>query len=476
MQKLIGPRNICALVLLFSVTAAPAGSQTFTTLFNFDNLHGAEPTDMSLVQGFNGNFFGTTAGGGSPECNKGCGTIFEITPAGGFTTLYYFTGPDGSTPHAGLVQGPDGTFYGTTEYGGANGYGTVFKFTPAGGVTTLHSFNSTDGATPWTALVFGPDANLYGTTLSGGSGAACTGGCGTVFSITRGGTLTSLYSMNYADGQFPTGALVLGSGPLFYGTTEWGGANGYGIVFSITRDGTLTTLYSFSRAEDHWPTAPMVAADGYLYGTNSGGDLLTSTRGNVCKITPSGELTTMYEFTGGDDGGSANGGLIRATDGNFYGTTAYFPENALGPCGFYGCGSVFEVTPDGLLTSLHNFSETDGGNPFGGLVQGTDGDFYGTTAHGGTHGFGTVFRISNGLGPFAKILPAAGEAGSTVEILGTDMAGATGVTFNGISAAFTVVSNSHITATVPVGATTGFVRVVTPGRILSGDARFDVAP
>ena len=463
------------MVQLFLATAVLASGQTFTTLFNFDHVHGAAPLNMSLVQGMDGNLFGTTAGGGSHNCDQGCGTIFEITPAGLITTLHYFTGADGSAPNAGLLLAPDGSFYGTTEQGGVNGYGTVFKFTIGGGLTTLHNFNSTDGAMPTAALVFGPDGNLYGTTFQGGASSACGGGCGTVFQITPEGTLTSLYSMNFDEGYYPTGALVLGPDGLFYGTTEWGGANAYGIVFSITTSGAFTSLYSFAWAEDHNPTAPMIATDGYFYGTNAGGDFPTGTRGNVFKISPAGELTAVYEFTGGNDGGAPNGGLIRATDGNFYGTSALFPEG-VGSCGRDGCGNIFKVTPDGTLTSLHTFTSIDGGQPRGGLVQGTDGDFYGTTSHGGTQGLGTVFKISTGLGPFVKILPAAGAVGSRVAILGTNLAGATRVTFNGEAAPFTVVSLSRITAIVPAGATTGVVRVITPNEILSSDSRFRVQP
>jgi uncharacterized repeat protein (TIGR03803 family) len=267
-----------------------------------------------------------------------------------------------------------------------------------------------------------------------------------------------------SDGAYPTGALVQGSDGHFYRATLAGVA--YGTVFSITPTGTLTTLFSFSPSNGMWANAPLVEGpDGDYYGTTSAGGI----QGTVYKITSAGNLTTLYEFTGGTDGGSPNGGLILGTDGNFYGTAEYFPLDALGPCGCYGCGTVFKMTPDGTLTTLHSFSETDGGNPAGGLTQGTDGNFYGSTTRGGTNGYGTIFKLSTGLPPFVKSMPAFGHAGAVVKILGTDLTGATSVSFDGTAAVFTVVLPSLITTTVPSGASSGKIQVTTPSGTLSSN-------
>jgi uncharacterized repeat protein (TIGR03803 family) len=180
--------------------------------------------DAGVVQATNGNFYGTTyTGGASSNCQGGCGTVFEITPAGTLTTLHSFDWYHGASPTAGVVQASDGNFYGTTYGGGANQYyGTVFKITPSGTLTSLYSFcgqaNCADGALPYAGLVQGTDGNFYGTTLEGGANTGCSlgaGSCGTVFRITPGGTLTTLHSFcaqaGCADGGNPYAGLVQAS-------------------------------------------------------------------------------------------------------------------------------------------------------------------------------------------------------------------------------------------------------------------------
>src|SRR5208337_4428285 len=184
-------------------TITPGG--TLTTLYSFCSqsgcTDGANPY-AALVQGTDGNFYGTTLGGAAN------GTVFKMTPGGTLTTLYTFCyGCTGVSPYAALVQGSDGNFYGTTSFGGANGDGTVFRITPSGTLTTLHSFDGTDGAAVYAGLVQGTDGNFYGTTAQGGGS-----GVGTVFTITPGGTLTTLYSFcsqsGCTDGANPYAALV----------------------------------------------------------------------------------------------------------------------------------------------------------------------------------------------------------------------------------------------------------------------------
>ena len=198
-----------------------------------------------------------------------------------------------------------------------------------------------------------------------------------------------------------------------------------------------------------------------------GGD--QSDYGTVFQITPSGALTTLVSF--GTNGAYPHAGLAWATDGNFYGTTAFGGANAK--------GTAFQITPSGTLTTLYSFCAqtkcTDGANPYAALVQATNGDFYGTTEYGGAANVGVVFRLSAGLRPFVKTHPTAGQAGAAVQILGTNLTGATSVMFNGTAAVFKVASSSLITTTVPAGATTGTVQVVTPGRALS-NVPFRVLP
>jgi len=520
----------CAVFVLCAATAVALPAQTFTSLYIFCNGVTACPNGSfpsgPLVQGTNGDGYGTTTYGGAnpgPYASGG-GTVFKITPNGALTTLYSFCSQsgcaDGASPYGGLVQASagDGDFYGTTEGGGANpcvsygfgyeGCGTVFKITPSGTLTTLHSFcaqgsypNCTDGFNP-NGLVQAANGDLYGTTIYGGTSYLCPGpehlflGCGTLFKITPSGTLTTLYSFcsesGCTDGEFPNAGLIQASNGDFYGTTQSGGASslcpnldnaGCGTVFKITPNGTLTTLYSFcfqGGCPDGWsPYAGLVqAADGDLYGsTNLGGACGSQDGcGTVFKMTPAGMLTTLYSFcpsgfaAGCPDGYEPVGTLIQATSGELYGTTSYGGES----CGTNPqCGTIFKITPAGALTTLHNFCLPrhcpDGESPTWALTQATNGDFYGTTDN-------AIFSLSVGLGPFVETLPASGAVGVSVRILGSDLTGATSATFNGTAATFTVVSASLITTTVPVGATTGTVQVVTPSGALLSNAPFRVLP
>ena len=476
-----------------TVIALPA--QTFTTLHSFDGPDGELPI-WGLVQATDGNLYGTTVGGG---VNQRGGTVFQITTLSGtLATHYSFCSQagctDGKNPYAGLVQAPNGDFYGTTYRGGANDLGTVFKIDATGERTTVYNFCSqsgcSDGAYPEGTLVqYGGD--FYGTTSGGGANSVS----GTVFKITPNGTLTRLYSFcsqtGCIDGTQPGAGLVQGVDGNFYGTTPTGGANdNAGTVFKITPAGTLTTLYSFCSqkgcTDGGGPVAGLVqAAYGDFYGTTQDGG--THAVGTVYRITPSGTLTTLHSFchqTACADGSYPNGGLVPATDGDLYGTTTFGGACAL-PA---GCGTIFKITPGGALTTLYSFCSqsgcTDGETPDAAMVQATDGNFYGTTNYGGAivggcssgNGCGTVFSLSVGLGPFVKTLPASGQVGAAVRILGTYLTGATGVSFNCAAAVFTVVSKSEITTTVPAGATSGIIQVVTPSGTLSGNVAFRVLP
>jgi hypothetical protein len=173
---------------------------------------------------------------------------------------------------------------------------------------------------------------------------------------------------------------------------------------------------------------------------------------------------------------------VQGTDGNLYGTTYLGGTRTSPNCTYQyvepvdvGCGTVFRITPGGTLTTLHSFDYRDGSQPIGGMVQDTSGEFYGT-ANVGSNSGGTIFSLSVGLRPFVETQTASGEVGAAVKILGTDLTGATSVTFNGTEAAFSVVSPSLITTTVPSGATTGEVKVVTPSDTLAGNVPFRVLP
>jgi uncharacterized repeat protein (TIGR03803 family) len=485
-----------ALFLFCSLAAIATPAQTFTTLADFDGTNGGGPGYMALIQGTDGNLYGTTHNGGpNPDCYiDGCGTIFRISSEGTLTTVYDFCPEnpcaDGTRPLAGLVQATNGSFYGTAYAGGANLLGTVYRITSGGTLTTLQSFfGITDGSYPEAGLVQAINGDFYGTTFEGGAS-----GDGTVYKITADGTLTTLHNFDgLGDGGYPTSGLVQATNGDLYGTTNDGG-NGIeseGTVYKITLGGTLTTLYSFCSqpncADGANPFAGLIqATDGNFYGITSGGggtsNKCSGGCGTVFKITPEGVLTTLYSFCSQAkcaDGVSPVGGLVEATDGNFYGTTQQGGTN--NTCvGFQGCGTIFEITPQGTLTTLYSFCSeagcADGEAPFGGLAQATDGTFYGTTFEGGTGAYGTVFSLSVGLGPFVKTLPIAAKAGTEVRILGTALTGATKVTFDGTPARFAVQSPSLILARVPADAASGTVEVTLPGQTLSSNVPFYVLP
>ena len=260
----------------------------------------------------------------------------------------------------------------------------------------MYSFTGgNDGASPSAALVRGSDGYFYGTTSEGGG----TNNSGTVFKISTTGALTTLYEFTGGDDGANPNGLVQGSDGNFYGTTYYGGTNNIdsGTVFKISTNGALTSLYSFTGGNDGgWPYAGLVqGSDGNFYGTTLHGDS-SNNNGTVFKISANGVLTTLYTFTG-NEGAYPQGGLVQGTDGYFYGTAEY-NGYFIGPQGGFvgGGGSVFQISTNGVLNILYSFNGlNDGRNPQAGLVQGSDGFFYGTTAEGGTNDFlGTVFKIS----------------------------------------------------------------------------------
>jgi uncharacterized repeat protein (TIGR03803 family) len=406
------------------------GAVVLTTLYSFTGGEDGAYPSARLVQGRDGHLYGTISGfDPNNQATSSHGSVFKITTNGVLTTLYSFTGrKDGSYPWAGLVQGGDGDFYGTTfgSYGGPD-YGTVFKINTNGLLASLYSFTgANDGANPSAGLTQGSDGNFYGTTQQGGTNASYwfSGGNGTVFKISTNGVLTSLYSFgsivgahgDALDGLRPVAGLVQGGDGNFYGTTESGGSNGfiyvpeaytltgYGTMFQISTNASLKTLYCFGPVSDGfdnprdgaYPQATLVqGVDGDLYGTTADfdyrmidGDL----NATVFKISTNGAFTNLHSFAGGNGGAYPYPGLVQGSDGYFYGATSVSGDPILGRTGY---GTIFRINADGALATLYSFSGgADGANPYSGLVEGSDGTFYGTTCEGGTNGFGTVFRLT----------------------------------------------------------------------------------
>ncbi len=490
-----GWRSIASALLLLCLATATNSSATtkFKSLVSFNDTNGFNPNLMSVVQSLDGNLYGTTIfGGANKTCNPkqvGCGTVFKITPSGTMTTVYSFCSKtnctDGAYPVGGLVLATNGDLYGTTSGGGSIGLGTVFRIATGGTMTTLYNFCSqsgcVDGRDPGAALIQGTDGNLYGTTILGGTGGC--GGChggGVAFKLTLGGKLTVLHNFctgTCTDGANPSNPLVQGSDGNFYGMIT--GRSGYfdGDLFKMTPSGTLTVLYDFCTlqncADGAFPIGGLTqGADGDYYGTASGGG--TFGDGTFYKITPAGKLTTLHSFdyeTTGNYGADPQAGVVLGTDGVFYGSTFEGGTTCV-----FGCGTIFKITSAGKLTTLHLFVSTDGNGPYG-VFQHTNGIFYGATYAGGTANEGSLFYLSDGLGPFVSLLPSYGKVGNTIDILGQGLTGTTAVSFNGTAATtFTVVSDTYLTAVVPSGTTPGSVTVTTPGGVRTSSRKFRVLP
>lgn len=400
------------LVIIF-VAGTPYAQSDFT-LTNADGAHPSAP----LVQGLEGNLYGITPEGGT----NGAGTIFKITPAGSLSTLFSFPGNESSiVPTGGLIQADDGNLYGTSSVGGVDDSGTVFKITTSGVVSILHSFSkvdkddkNADGARPSDGLTEGKDGDLYGRTRRGGMY-----GLGTVFKITTTGTLSSLYSFSNNDTApgLPSGGLIQGNDGNLYGTIENGGINRSGAVFTITTTGVFKTLHSLSKiapCPSSNPDAPcpfknvdgahpdsglIQGKDGNLYGSAESGGVNGS--GTVFKITTVGVFKKLYSFSASLDpeiwqnaDGASPGRLIQGQDGNLYGSAAVGGMNS--------SGTVFKITTSGVFRRLYKFSavdfnglkNADGSRPLGGLIQVKAGNLYGTTTIGGANGTGTVFKIT----------------------------------------------------------------------------------
>ena len=344
----------------------------------------------TLIQATDGNLYGLSDVGGTH--NEGA--IFRFDPTTNSETLLYSFGSitgDGTNPKGSLIQATDGNFYGTTTAGGTPGLGTVFEFNPSTDTeTVLHAFagGASDGATPGSNLVEASNGYLYGMTTAGG-----TNGSGTIFAINLStGAYSNLYSFGSQanDGANPYGGLIQASNGELYGMTAGGGASSFGTVFTFdpTTD-VETPVFSFDGTDGANPYGNLLlASDGNFYGLTSGGG--TNSTGVIFEITPAGSESTLYSFgaTGSGDGAVPYGNLIQANDGNFYGMTELGGAN--------GQGTVFEWSSTGTESVLHSFSNTttDGAEPYGSVLQTTDGTLYGVTAIGGQYTNGTLFTIN----------------------------------------------------------------------------------
>jgi uncharacterized repeat protein (TIGR03803 family) len=317
------------------------------------------------------------------------------------TVLHSFTGSDGSLPGPRLTLDDAGNLYGSTV-GNYPGIGSIFKLTPTGKLKVLYQFPEGQQRLFTTGkLVLDSHGNLYGVDQTGG-----TSGNGSIFKLSPAGVFTVLYSFTgKSDGSYPNGVISDAQGN-FYGTTNMGGTSGQGTVFKFTPGHGIKVLYSFTGGSDGgepFDNALYRDSRGNLYGTTlyDGGII---SFGVVFKVTPQGTESVLHTFMGASDGGHPKGSLIADSLGNLYGTTS----SGEGLSG----GTVFQITPAGVLTELHTFSGSDGFDPNAGLAIDAQGNLYGTTFSGGTSNDGVVFEIAAG-GSESVLNNFSGSDGST---------------------------------------------------------------
>ncbi len=450
--------------------AAPDAGGSYQVIHSFSGPDGGSPN--WIIQSSDSSFVGTTANGG-PAVNglpDGAGTIFKIDAAGAFNTPHTFNAADGYLP-GGLMQAPDGKFYGVTAAGGqpsGGGAGTLFRMDSTGNVTTLYAFVGgfacCDGATPNGPPILGADGKLYGVTSAGGAFRDIDhqSGFGTFYSYDLiSGALTILHSFSLADGKgiFPNGPLVHAADGFFYGTTREGG----GGVFRVDVAGNLTLLHAIT------DSAQLLAgliqgADGAFYGTTDGPP------GTVFRIDAAGSYSVVNRFDG-PGGYGLNQRLLQANDGFFYGTA---PQGGLLD---FQAGDLFRLTAVSDLRVLHSFTQTDssaGVIPSSPLIQAADGSLYGSAGVGGSAGHGTIFRFDLSVAPVVASLtltpaqvPPGGKATGTVILSAPAPAGGTVVSL--VVTSFNVTIPSSVT--VKAGAATAKFSIQVLGNATPGDVR-----
>jgi uncharacterized repeat protein (TIGR03803 family) len=388
-------RAVLVATLGIAALTAPARAApgTYTQLHQFVGTDGRQPW-ATLVLGSDGKYYGTTQNGGA---HNG-GTVFSMAPAdNAVTRLFSFTfGSDGAEPHDGLVEGPDGRLYGTASTGGDGLNGVVFAITKQGKLTVLHSFHldaSDTASHPIGAPVFGPDGALYGTTQAGGAADL-----GTVWRLALDGSYSILWAFAHAgrDPVHPDARLLLGGDGRLYGTSVYGGADNLGTVFRVAADGSShKVLHAFTPGSGNYPEAPLVQGrNGRLYGAARQGGLVDGTQslgnGGVFTLTTTGGgYRDVIRFSGqAGDPVAPWGGLIEGEDGVFYGTSQSI--------GIGGSGSIYRVrASSGAVQILHTFTSFvgDGWDARSTLLRNPDGEFLGTTYYGGdTRSDGTIFK------------------------------------------------------------------------------------
>lgn len=442
---------------LVAILTSPARTQTYTVIYSVIDLGGTNPYAMP-VQGRDGNLYGTLF-----SFDGGNGGVYKITPSGRATSLHSFSGFDGAWPYAGLTLGTDGNFYGTTQIGGntqiggRGGLGVLYRITPRGTLTVLHNFQGgSDGQFPMARPIEASDGNLWGTAQNSDA-------TGTIlYKYTPSGQYVT-YDLGRDVGAYSEGPLLQATDGHLYGTTSQEST-----IFKVSLSGTLLATYTSCGVGCPFNDGLIQATNGSFYGTAENGG--SAGIGTVFGMTESLTGTIVYNI-GSAPGQGCNpfAGVTEGTDGFLYSAT--FESNCTSD------GTLFRVTTSGSYSLLHAFTGSpDGSGPLSSPLQHTNGNFYGTTDHGGAYNSGSIYRLDMRLRPFVTFVLPTGKVGQTVQILGQGLTGTTKVTFNGTDAvSFKVVSDTFLTAVVPAGATTGGVVVTTPGGALNSNKNFTIS-
>jgi uncharacterized repeat protein (TIGR03803 family) len=486
----IGDDNSNAAGSAFQMTTAG----NFTRIYAFCSLNGCADGSGpwgGLTLGKDGNLYGTTTGGGT----HGAGTLFKLTPLGTLTTLWNFdNGADAGAPWYPPLQGLDGNFYAVSNTIFAGDFGAFIKVTPTATEKVLVDFNFTNGNDP-NLPTQGTDGNFYGTAVSGGSK-----GLGVLYKITSSGSIKVLHNFVGfpTDGTNPIGQLVQGADGAFYGVTYLGGANNLGTVFKVTLTGTYTLLHSFAGFASNDGTHPraglIAGSDGKLYGTTWQGG--KNNNGEMYQITPTGQVTTLYSLCANcADGFSPVQPLMQHTNGKFYGNTS---GNSLGGSFFFsldtglapfvklvnwagkvgtsvvilgqGFTGTTKVSFDGVPATFNNVSDTfmTATVPAGALTGTVTVATFTSTLKSNR-----AFLVTPQIKSFT---PTSGIVGDSATITGLSLTQASKVTIGGKPAAFTVISDTQVTAKVPAGAKTGKITITTAGGTATSSGTFSVVP
>src|SRR6266852_4597320 len=470
--------TVVAVLVMFAAVAVPAQAQTPTVLHSFNNgTTDACAPRGNIVQGRDGNMYGGGAACGAG--GSGGGAIYKISPSGAESMFFNFPPQWSNCGGAGLTLGSDGNFYGACEGGNpATGMGSIFRLTPAGGFTDLHDFTGVNGdSLPVYPPIQASDSNFYG--VSGNEVQVC----GNVYRLTPAGVYTNLHTFVFNSECHSSNLFQASDGNLYGTLADCEVVQGAGCVYKISTSGVFKEIHDFAFTTGQTPCTGLIQGkDGKLYGATQQG--AANGNGNIYKMTTAGVATDLHDFNNATDASCVNNvgppvNLLQVADGNFYGVNPAYGPN--------GNGSIYKLTSANVFSAfLFPNPPVDGALPSSTLIQNTNGLVYGTTPGGGGGSGGcpqvcqgTFFSVATGDKPFVSLEPTekTGYVGAKVGMFGQGFSSASVVKFGGVAATSVTLSGAtYLTAVVPAGAHTGPVTVTTGTTTLTSPQTYKVKP